>query len=60
MVPSLKAGSNFWTTRETKLNLGAWLRIDSAKERFAKNAAADALLQREYRSPSVLATEAQN
>ena len=41
---------------ETKMTLGAALQIDAAKERFARNDAANALLAREYRSPFVLPT----
>jgi predicted dehydrogenase len=42
---------------KTPLALGPWLEIDSAKERFIKNAAADALLTREYRKPFVVPSE---
>jgi predicted dehydrogenase len=44
---------------ETKLRLGAALQIDAAKERFADNQAANALLARENRSPFNLPHEKQ-
>jgi len=40
----------------TGLTLGPLLRLDSDKEKFADNPAADALLTREYRKPFVLPT----
>jgi predicted dehydrogenase len=43
----------------TKMTLGAPLQLQPGKERFLKNAAADALLGREYRAPFVLPSEAQ-
>ena len=44
---------------QTKLTLGPLLQLDSSQERFANDAAANALLAREYRSPFVLPTLAQ-
>lgn len=43
----------------TKLTLGQYLRVDGDKEQFLDNAAADALLAREYRAPFVLPRENQ-
>jgi hypothetical protein len=36
---------------QTPLTLGPWLGIDSGRERFRDNPAADALLTRDYRKP---------
>jgi predicted dehydrogenase len=44
---------------KTPITLGATLKLDSTRQRFAKNATANALLGREYRAPFVLPTEAQ-
>jgi predicted dehydrogenase len=44
---------------QTSLTFGASLQIDSGKERFANNRAANFLLAREYRSPFVLPSEKQ-
>ncbi len=44
---------------QSKLTLGAALDLQLGKERFVKNAAADALLAREYRAPFLLPTESQ-
>jgi predicted dehydrogenase len=43
----------------TPMSLGAVLKIESARERFVKNAAADGLLGREYRAPFALPAESQ-
>ena len=37
-----------------ELTLGPWLKIDSDREKFVDNPAADALLTREYRQPFVV------
>ena len=42
---------------KTRLALGPWLTIDSEKERFLDNPAANALLTREYRKPFVVPDE---
>ena len=42
---------------KTPLTLGPWIGIDSDKERFIDNPAADALLTREYRKPFVVPGE---
>ncbi|MEP6673185.1 MAG: gfo/Idh/MocA family oxidoreductase, partial [Chthoniobacter sp.] len=44
---------------KTKLTLGQHLRIDGGKESFLDNAAADALLAREYRAPFVVPKESE-
>ena len=41
----------------TPLALGPWLQIDSAKERFIDNPAADAFLTRQYRKPFIVPGE---
>ena len=43
---------------KTKLTLGPKLAIDAKNEKFVNNAAADALLGREYRKPFVVPSEA--
>ena len=48
---------NSLNLEESKLTLGALLRLDSDKEKFAGHPAADALLTREYRKPFVLPQE---
>src|SRR5882672_2821508 len=48
---------NSLNLEESKLTLGALLRLDSDKEKFADHPAADALLSREYRKPFVLPQE---
>ncbi|MBL8829421.1 MAG: Gfo/Idh/MocA family oxidoreductase [Planctomycetaceae bacterium] len=47
-------GENEVDLDRTKLTLGSQLTIDSAKEQFVENSAANALLKREYRAPFVL------
>ncbi len=42
---------------KTRLTMGPWLRFDPDKEQFVGNAAADAMLTREYRKPFVVPTE---
>jgi predicted dehydrogenase len=42
---------------KTPLTLGPWLAIDSDKEKFVDNAAADAMLTRDYRKPFVVPGE---
>jgi len=42
---------------KTPLTLGPWIGIDSEKERFIDNPAADAMLTREYRKPFVVPAE---
>jgi predicted dehydrogenase len=44
---------------KSKLTFGAALQLDPKRERFANNAAADALLGREYRAPFTLPAENQ-
>jgi predicted dehydrogenase len=44
---------------KSKLTLGPLLRLDSAKEKFADNPQANALLTRDYRKPFVVPTEAE-
>ena len=39
---------------KTRLTVGPWLRFDPHKEQFVGNAAADAMLTREYRKPFVV------
>ena len=45
--------------KNTRMQLGAALKVDPKRERFVKNTAADALLGREYRAPFTLPTESQ-
>jgi hypothetical protein len=42
---------------KTPLTLGPWIAIDSDKEKFIDNPAADALLTRDYRKPFVVPGE---
>jgi predicted dehydrogenase len=42
---------------KTQLTLGTWLEFDPDKEQFVGNAAADAMLTREYRKPFVVPSE---
>lgn len=42
---------------KTPLVLGPWIGIDSEKERFINNPAANAMLTREYRKPFVMSGE---
>jgi len=42
---------------KTPLTLGPWVRIDSQREKFLENPAADALLTREYRKPFIVPAE---
>jgi len=42
---------------KTPLTLGPWLAVDSDKENFIDNPAADALLTRDYRKPFVVPGE---
>ena len=42
---------------KTPLALGPWLGIDSEKERFVGNPAADGFLTRKYRKPFVVPAE---
>jgi predicted dehydrogenase len=42
---------------KTRLTLGPWLQFDPDKEQFVGNAAADAMLTREYRKPFVVPSE---
>ncbi len=42
---------------KTPLTLGPWIAIDAEKEKFVDNAAADAMLTREYRQPFVVPAE---
>jgi hypothetical protein len=42
---------------KTPLVLGPWLAIDADREKFADNAAANAMLTREYRKPFVVPAE---
>jgi len=44
---------------KTRLTVGPWLRFDPDKEQFVGNAAADAMLTREYRKPFVVPTESE-
>jgi hypothetical protein len=41
---------------KTQLTVGPWLEFDPDKEQFVGNAAADAMLTREYRQPFVVPT----
>ena len=41
----------------TQLTVGPWLQFDPDKEQFVRNAAADAMLTREYRKPFVVPTD---
>jgi len=43
----------------TQLTLGPWLQFDPEKEQFVGNAAADAMLTREYRQPFVVPSESE-
>jgi len=45
--------------QKTRLTVGPWLRFDPDRERFVGNAAADAMLTREYRKPFVVPTESE-
>lgn len=56
MVEHLRA--NQVDLESTPLTLGALLAIDAANEKFKNNAAADALLAREYRKPFEVPSEA--
>jgi hypothetical protein len=42
---------------KTRLTVGPWLQFDPDKEQFVGNAAADAMLTREYRKPFVVPSE---
>ncbi len=42
---------------KTPLTLGPWLEIDSDRERFVENKAANAFLTRDYRKPFVVPAE---
>ncbi|MCU0917346.1 MAG: Gfo/Idh/MocA family oxidoreductase [Planctomycetes bacterium] len=44
-------------TEKTPLTLGPWLEINSDRERFVKNKAANAFLTRDYRKPFVVPAE---
>jgi len=47
-------GGNGVIIGSKKLTLGPWLAVDSQSETFVDNAAADALLTRDYREPFVV------
>jgi hypothetical protein len=44
---------------ETRLTVGPWLEFDPDRKRFIGNAAADAMLTREYREPFVVPAESE-
>ena len=44
---------------KTRLTMGPWLQFDPDKEQFVGNAAADAMLTREYRTPFVVPSESE-
>jgi len=44
---------------KTRLTVGPWLQFDPDKARFVGNAAADAMLTREYREPFVVPSESE-
>jgi len=44
---------------KTRLTVGPWLEFDPDREQFVGNAAADAMLTREYRKPFVVPTESE-
>jgi hypothetical protein len=52
-------GANNVDLAKTPLTLGPLLAIDAANEKFVNNAAADALLRREYRKPFVVPSESE-